>query len=282
MNLNRRSADYASIHRAILAGSLSFVGLKGDRGEYRGVRGLSFRIFPGSALSKKRPKWLVAAEIADTGRTYARCIAQIEARWIETAAKHLIKRSYSSPQWDERQGEVIALERSTLYGLSVFERRRVRYGKIDPSQSREIFIREAIVKPSKHLKLEFIDHNQTLIQRIVEKQAKARRADLLVTEDLQAQFYIDRIPLEAVGIHSFDKWHGQASRRETDQLYMTEKDLLNRTDVFLENEAYPTELELDGIKLQIKYRFAPGEIDDGVNLIVPLGLLSHILSLINI
>ena len=276
MNLNSSSADYASIHRAILAGSLSFVGLKGDRGEYRGVRGLSFRIFPGSALLKKRPKWLVAAEIADTGRTYARCIAQIEARWIETAANHLIKRSYSSPQWDERQGEVIALERSTLYGLSVFERRRVRYGKIDPSQSREIFIREAIVKPSKHLKLEFIDHNQTLIQRIVEMQAKARRADLLVTEDLQAQFYIDRIPLEAVGIHSFDKWHGQASSRETDQLYMTEKDLLNRTDVFLEHEAYPTELELDGIKLQIKYRFAPGEINDGVNLIVPLGLLSHI------
>ena len=173
MNLNNRSADYASIHRAILAGSLSFVGLKGDRGDYRGIRGLSFRIFPGSVLSKKRPKWLVASEIADTGRTYARCIAQVEARWIETAASHLIKRSYSSPQWDERRGEVIALERSTLYGLSVFEGRRVRYGKIDPSQCCEIFVREALVKPCKHLSMKFIDHNQALIQRIVEKQAKA-------------------------------------------------------------------------------------------------------------
>ena len=274
--MNSENADYGRIHKAILAGSLTFVGLKSDRGEYQGVRGLSFRISPGSSLSKKRPKWLVAADIADTGRTYARVVAEIEARWVEAAADHLIKRSYSSPQWDERQGEVIALARSTLYGLCIFEKRRVRYGAIDPIQCREIFIREALVKPTKHLLEDFCIHNQKIVQRIVEMQAKARRSDLLATEEIQAQFYLDRIPENVIGVKSFRIWSGKAPKREVDRLYMVEEDLLARSDILLESNAYPTELDIDGISLKIKYRFAPGEIDDGVNLLVPLGLLAFV------
>lgn len=273
---NKTEADYASVHRALIYGSLGFVGLKNDRGEYQGPRGLGFRIFPGSALASKRPKWIVAAEIADTGRTYARCVAQVEARWVEEAAPHLIKRSYSAPQWDERRGEVIALERATVYGLPIVEKRRVRYDTIDPVICREIFVHDALVKPSKALKQPFLANNQNLIREILQMQAKGRRVDLLASEEAQSAFYLERLPPEVSSIKSFESWYSHADRGQAERLNMTMDDLLVRSDVHLHPDAFPSELELYDVTLRLKYRFAPGEPDDGVSMRVPIGLLPHV------
>ena len=276
LRINRTAADYASLHRALLAGSLSFIGLKTEKGNYAGPRNLMFRVFPGSVLASKRPKWLVAAEISETQQTYARCNAQVEARWIEHAAAHLIRRTHREPEWDEKRGEVIARERAVVYGVPVVENRRIPYGRIDPAICRQLFIRHALVAPSAHVEAPFLDHNRELVSEIVELQAKGRRTDLLASDDAQCSFYEERLPLEAISIRSFEGWYRNIDSNQRDRLMMTRDDLLKRVDFSPKDDEFPGEIEVDGVEVSVRYRFAPGTDDDGVSIEVPLGLLAKI------
>ena len=303
MRLNAAAADYAAVHRALLAGSLGFVGLHDEARVYQGARNLKFRIFPGSVLARKRPgggaaeaggagakgaggagaKWVVAAEIAETGQTYARCVARVEARWVEEAAQALLRRTHSEPHWDARRGEAMAFERATLYGLPVVERRAVRLAPIDPPAARELFVRHAlvgsadgVVRSGRHPRPAFLDANLALVRRIVELQARGRRADVLADADAQTGFYLERLPEAVSSVASLTAWLAKAEPAAVERLAMTEADLMARTDVVASDADYPSVLPCDGLELPLKYRFAPGEPDDGVSVRIDLGVLQHL------
>ena len=277
MRLNARDADYASVHRALLSGSLSFIGMRDvDAGMYRGARNLKFRIFPGSAMARSRPQWIVAAEIAETQRTYARCVADVEPSWIEAAATSVLKRVWSDPHWDDARAEAVAFERVTVYGLPVVERRQVGYARIDAPATREIFVRDALLRSDSGVSAPFLDRNRALARKIVELQAKSRRADLLATDRAQAAFYLERLPQDVLSARTLAAFLRRADTAAVDRLQMTEADLLARTDFGVSDADFPPSLAIDGLELALKYRFAPGETDDGVSVQVGLGALSHL------
>ncbi len=277
MRLNARDADYASVHRALLAGSLSFIGMRdADAGMYRGARNLKFRIFPGSGLARGRPRWIVAAEIAETQRMYARCVAAVEPAWIEQASASVLKRAFSDPHWDDARGEVVAFERVTVYGLPVVERRQVSYARIDPASAREIFVREALLGSESSVSAPFLDRNRATARKIVELQAKSRRADLLATDRAQAAFYLERLPEDVLSARTLAAWLRGAEETAVARLRMTEADLLARTDFGVSDAHFPPALAIDGLELALKYRFAPGEADDGVSVQVGVGALPHL------
>ena len=279
MRFNAAEADYQGIHRALIAGSLSFAGMKDDtakeRFSYAGARDLRFRIFPGSGLGKNRPKWIVAAEISDTGRTYARCVAAVEPRWLEEAAGHLLRRSFSDPEWDATRGEAIVRERATLYGLPVVNSRPRRLADINAAQAREIFVREALVRGDASLKAPFLTHNQRLIRQVLARQDKARRTDLLAPEPLRTAFYLERLPDDIVGVKSFEAWQRRASPTSLAALEMTEADLVTSVQVHLTEDAFPGRLQLAaGGEAKLRYRFAPGTPEDGISAELDAGLLA--------
>ena len=279
MRFNAAEADFQGVHRALIAGSLSFAGMKDDtakeRFSYAGARDLSFRIFPGSGLGKNRPKWIVAAEISDTGRTYARCVAAVEPRWLEEAAGHLLRRSFSDPEWDATRGEAIVRERATLYGLPVVNNRPRRLADINAAQAREIFVREALVRGDASLKAAFLTHNQRLIRQVLARQDKARRTDLLAPEPLRTAFYLERLPDDIVGVTSFEAWQRRASPISLAALEMTEADLVTSVQVHLTEDAFPGRLQLAaGGEAKLRYRFAPGTPEDGISAELDAGLLA--------
>jgi ATP-dependent helicase HrpA len=273
---NAKPADYEAIHTAILSGSASLVGFKGERGEYEGARGLKFRIFPGSGLAESTPRWLVAAEISETQRVYARCVAGVDPRWIERAAAHLVKRAYSEPHWDPRRGEVMAYERATLYGLPLAERRRVSYKRIDRAVSRELFIREGLVAGALDRPPEFLRHNLDLVREVREAEARTRRRDLLVEESALAAFYDERLPADVVDVRSLGAWLRVAEARAPDALHMRREDVVARLDAADLEAQFPGSVTLADVEFELHYAFAPGTADDGVSLQVPIGLLTHV------
>ena len=279
MRFNKAEADYQGVHRALIAGSLSFAGMKDDTAQdrfaYAGARDLSFRIFPGSGLGKRRPKWIVAAEISDTGRTYARCVAAVEPRWLEEAAGHLLRRSFSEPEWNVERGEAIVKERATLYGLPVVNARPRRLADINPEQARDIFVREALVRGEARLKAPFLTHNERLVRDVLARQNKARRTDLLAPEAVRAAFYLERLPADIVGVQSFETWLRGASPAKLAALEMTEADLVTSVQVHLTEDAFPSRLPLAaGGEARLRYRFAPGTPEDGISAELDAGLLA--------
>lgn len=276
LRVNAQPAEYAPIHRSILAGSLSLIGLKDERGEYLGARNLRFRIFPGSYLASSHPKWLVGSEISETQRVYARCVAAIEPEWIEDAAKHLLKRNYSEPHWESRRGETVAFEKVTLFGLPLVERRRVAFKHIDRAQARDIFIRAGLLTGAVTTKAGFLQHNLALVAEIRELEAKQRRRDLLASDDVLAGFYADRIPADVCDARDLERWHRVAERRDPKLLFMSRADVLMPEGERSSDDGFPSTLVLHGVEFRLRYAFAPGAIDDGVSLQVPLGLLAHV------
>jgi len=275
LTTNAKPAQFSSIHRALLAGSLSLIGLHDEKGNYTGARNLKFRIFPGSALYGRSPKWLMAAEITETKRIYARFAASVEARWIEEAGAHLLKRQHTEPHWSARRGEVLVYENVSLYGLKLAERRRVSYSKIDPALSREIFIRDGLVRGGIVARLDFLEHNQKLIAEIIETEAKGRRRDLLIDEHKQTILYAERIPDDVCSVSQLQRW---LKRRPEagGQLFFDLADLRSSMETRYAEVEYPSELVFAGARLAVKYRFAPGELDDGVTIQVPVGILGSL------
>ncbi len=272
--LNSTEASYGAIHESILAGSLSLIGLHDERGSYLGARNLKMRIFPGSGLAGRTPKWIVAGEIAETSRVYARQVAAVEAGWIERQASHLVKSQYSAPFWSLARGEVMAHKSVSLYGLRLAEKRQVSYAKIDRSVSRDLFIREGLVAGRVKAPPDFLEHNLRLAGEVEELEAKGRRRDLLASDDDLFAFYDKRLPEDICRVHDLVKWLRRANQAEQNALYMDTQVLLRNPEGNLAEADYPSELVIDDdVRLQLKYRFAPGAAEDGVTVMVPVGLL---------
>ncbi|MEQ8861543.1 MAG: ATP-dependent RNA helicase HrpA [Pseudomonadales bacterium] len=278
MRPNQQPAAFVDIHKAVLAGSLSLIGMHEEKGAYLGARNLRFRIFPGSGLAERTPKWLMAGEITETRRVYARCVAAIEPAWIEAAATHLVKRSYSEPHWSARRGEAVAFESVTLYGLPLADRRRISYTRIDPAHSRELMIRHGLVAGDVKRALPFLEHNLALTRELLDREARGRRRDLLVSEDVQAALYAERLPADVASLVQLERWWRKAGEVARKPLFFTESDLTPQINVRFGDDDYPSSLTLREASFELKYRFAPGEPDDGISLRVPLGALPAVVA----
>jgi ATP-dependent helicase HrpA len=264
---------YANLHQSLLTGLLGNLGLLTEQGDYLGARSMRFLPFPGSGV-KKKPKWLMAAEIVETRRVYARTLARIEPEWVEHAARHLLRISYSDPHWAKRPAHVAASMRATLYGLPVVSGRKVHYGPIDPVKSRELFIRSALVEGEYETRSGFFAHNRKLLEQIDEISHRSRNARIAVNEEDIYRFFDDRIP---EGIHNgaaFEKWLREAEAKSPKLLHLRREDLIKERGA--DAREFPKELDLGGVKFALAYRFDPGAEDDGVTLLVPLAALNQI------
>ncbi|MBS1227868.1 MAG: ATP-dependent helicase HrpA [Proteobacteria bacterium] len=278
---NQIPATYDAIHRALLAGLLGNIGCKSeDSGYYLGARGMKFLIHPGSALNKKAGKWIAAAEITETSKLFARCVARIEPDWLERVGAHLIKRSWFDPHWEKKAMQVVAFERSTLYGIVVHPNKRVNFGPMNPAEAREIFIRQALVggEVSEEFarRWAFFNHNHQLMLDIETLEHKSRRPDVLVDDELIYAFYDQIIPEGLANGAEFDKWRRDAERDDKELLYLKREDLMRHEAAGVTTEAFPHEIKLGGVEFALAYHFEPGSPKDGVTLTVPLAQLNQI------
>ncbi len=269
-------ASYSAIHQALITGSLSLLGLHDERGQYLGARDQRFALFPGSHQHKKNPKWVIAAEIAETSRVYARCVAGVSPQWLERASRHLQKRSHSEPSWDSSRGEAMIFERVVLYGLTLSERRPVRLAPIDAALARELFLRDGLLRGGLDNPPEFVLHNLEQIRSVLDLEARGRRRDLLAADDDLAAFYDERLPAEVVSSKTLNAWARRADTQILQSLRMGLTDVRRSEDNTTSEEDYPGELTIADVKFTLSYRFAPGEDDDGMNVRVPLGVLAGI------
>lgn len=262
-----------ALHKSLLCGLFSRCGIyHEEEHDYRGARETHFVIWPGSGLSGANPKWLMAAEIVETSRPYARCCAVIDPAWLEELAPHLLKRSYTQPYFDEKHGVVRAMLNATLYGLPVINGRRVHYGPIDPVKSREIFIRDGLVGRRLITKLKFYQHNNRLITELEEQQHKLRRNDLLVDEEGLFNFYDSNLPEGIYSLKQLERHcHGKGG---ANNLFMSRDEIVLQSAGGLSRDLFPTKLEYEGLTFPLHYRFEPGHPEDGVNCTIPLGALA--------
>ncbi|HET9337849.1 MAG TPA: ATP-dependent RNA helicase HrpA [Casimicrobiaceae bacterium] len=268
---------YRAIHESLLAGLLSNVGLRDGEGEgYGGPRGLRFHLHPGSGLAKKGGRWILAAELVETTRLYARCAARVEPEWIEAAAGDRVTREWFDPAWDEKRGEVVARERVQLYGLTLVASRPVSLSSLDPAAAHGVFVREALVPGALATSGAFLAHNRRLVAEIAELEHKARRRDVLVDDDTLVAFYAARVPKDIVTTAAFERWRRDAEKRDPKLLFVTRDALMRHAAVDVTPELFPETLDLAGATLPLKYRFAPGHPLDGLALTVPLALLNRL------
>jgi ATP-dependent helicase HrpA len=274
---NPTPATYEQMHRALLTGLLGSVGMKVLEGEhYLGPRGLQFHIWPGSGLRKNRPRWIMAGELQETTRVYARNVARVEPDWIEKAAAHLVDRAYLEPHWDKQRGEVVAYENVSLYGLVLAARRKVSFGRIDAKRAREIFIEGALVAGELDSQLPFWTHNRKLIREIEELEHRARRPDVLVDDAALFAFFEARIPPEVKDTRSFDAWYKAASAEDQKRLFLTREDLMRHGAESVTEELFPRQVKMGDSVFPLAYRFDPGHPLDGVTINVPLALLNQV------
>jgi len=270
-------AEGQHVHTALLSGLLSHIGLKDtDKREYLGARGAKFSIFPGSALFKKQPRWVMSAELVETSRLWGRVNARIEPEWAEKLAPHLVKHSYSEPHWEKKQGAVMAYEKVTLYGLPIVPRRKVGYSKVDPVVSRELFIRHALVEGDWETHHKFFADNARLLTRIEEIENRARRRDIMVDDETVYALYDARIPADVVSARHFDAWWKKARRDEPELLTFTRDMLVNSGRDGIDPNAYPDAWLASGVRLPLTYEFEPNSKADGVSVRVPLALLNKL------
>ncbi|MGZ8319026.1 MAG: DUF3418 domain-containing protein, partial [Telluria sp.] len=277
--LNDAPATYENLHTALLTGLLGNVGFKAEDepgGAYLGARGIKFHIWPGSSLLKKPGKWVMAAELVETTRLYARCVAQIQPEWVERVGSHLLKKSWGEPRWEKRAAQVTASEKATLYGLTVYSQRRINYGQKNPAEAREIFIRDGLVAGDYDTRAPFFAHNQKLIREIENLEHKSRRLDVLVDDHLIAAFYDKLIPSDVVNGAGFEKWHKDATRDDPKLLYLNREELMRHEAAGVTTELFPKTMAVTGIEMQLTYHFEPGSARDGVTLSVPLFALNQL------
>ncbi|WP_448720826.1 ATP-dependent RNA helicase HrpA [Microbacterium natoriense] len=294
------AADPDAIHKALLAGLLSQIGILDERSapargqnktapkdakrriaEYRGARGIRFSIFPGSGLRKKSPQAVMAAEIVETSRTFARTVAAIDPAWAESLAGDLAKRQVTEPHWSKDAGAAVAFEKVTLFGVEIIPRRRVQFARIDRAASRELFLRHALVEgewdPTRIDKRvsAFWRSNAELRRRLEKLEERERRRDILAGDEAVFRFYDERIPSEVFDVRSFEKWWRDALTTTPKLLVMRESDLIDDDERADQNE-FPTRWTQGDQVLGLAYRFEPGAADDGVSVVVPLALLAQI------
>ncbi|MGB8649876.1 MAG: ATP-dependent RNA helicase HrpA [Mycobacteriales bacterium] len=271
------SGDPATVTQALLAGLLSHVGLRQEQREYLGARGARFAIAPGSSLAKKPPALVVAAELVETNRLWARGVARIEPEWAEKAGEHLVKRSYSEPHWEKKRGSVVAYERVTLYGVPLVTQRKVQYGRIDPVVSRDLFLRHALVEGDWETHHAFWAHNRRLLEDVEELEHRARRRDIVVDDEVLHDFYDRRIPAEVVSGAHFDRWWKTARRQDPELLHLRLEDLVRGdVDPGEHPDVWVSGSGDSALRLPLSYAFEPGTASDGVTVDVPLAVLNRV------
>ena len=266
--------DPDGIHRALLTGLLSQVGAYDElRRDYLGARGARFVIFPGSALARTTPDWVMSAELVETSRLFARRNAVVNPDWVEQAAEHLVSRSYSEPRWSQSRGATVATERVTLYGIPLVTGRAVDYGRIDPALSRELFIRGALVEGQWHTRHRFWRANEAALATAREVEERSRRRGLVIDDEGLFAFYDARIPADVTSVRHFDSWWKRTARQTPDLLTLTEADLHAGGDLPDESE-FPLRWSAGpDVTLDLSYAFEPGAAADGVTVDVPLAVL---------
>jgi ATP-dependent helicase HrpA len=275
--------DEDGIHHALLSGLLSHIGMleereRSERGprEYLGARGARFAIFPGSVLKGRNPPFIMAGELVETGRLWARQNAAIKPEWAERLGGDLVKRSYSEPHWSKRRAAVMAREKVTLYGVPLVADRLVNYGRIDPALSRELFIRHALVYGEWHTRAKFFAENRRLLAEAEELEHRARRRDLVVDEHTLFDFYDQRIPPEVVSGAHFDRWWKDERRKNPDLLTFDPAMLTHDTAEQVVASDFPQQWEAEGLTFPISYHFEPGAPDDGLMIDVPVATLNRV------
>ncbi|MEU0215944.1 ATP-dependent RNA helicase HrpA [Streptomyces sp. NPDC006265] len=288
IHLNEDDAPDDRIHLSLLAGLLSHIGMKdvkdaggeGGRGtaknEYLGARNAKFAIFPGSALFKKPPRFVMSAELVETSRLWARVNAKIEPEWVEPLAAHLVKRTYSEPHWEKDQAAVMAYEKVTLYGVPIVAQRKVNYGRIDPEISRELFIRNALVEGDWRTHHKFFSDNRRLLTEVEELEHRARRRDILVDDETLFDFYDQRIPEHVVSGAHFDSWWKHKRHEQPDFLDFEREMLINEKAGEVSKADYPDSWRQGNLKFRVTYQFEPGADADGVTVHVPLQVLNQV------
>ncbi|UWX96242.1 ATP-dependent RNA helicase HrpA [Arthrobacter zhaoxinii] len=270
---------YREIHMSLLAGLLSHIGLYDQRKrEYTGARGTRFAVFPGSALFKKSPDWVMAAELVETSRLWARVAAKFDPLWVEDVAGHLVKRTYSEPHWSKSRGAVMAYEKVTLYGVPVVPQRSINYGRIDPVLSREMFIRHALVEGDWRTHHKFFHRNQALLAEVEELENRVRRRGLRVDDETLFEFYDERVGADVVSERHFDKWWKHA-RHEDPALLDFDPDALRTDDAEgLDEKDFPKSFFYGSFELPLTYEFTPGvpTANDGVTVEVPVLFLNQL------
>ncbi|MGI5356094.1 ATP-dependent RNA helicase HrpA [Streptomyces sp. CA-252508] len=284
LHLEEPSAELAApedrVHVSLLAGLLSHIGMKdvkdGAKNEYLGARSAKFAVFPGSALFKKPPRFIMSAELVETSRLWARVNARIEPEWIEPLAGHLLKRTYSEPHWEKDQAAVMAYEKVTLYGVPIVAQRKVNYGRIDPEVSRELFIRNALVEGDWRTHHKFFADNRKLLTEVEELEHRARRRDILVDDETLFDFYDRRVPEHVVSGAHFDSWWKHKHREEPDLLDFEREMLINEKAGAVTKADYPDSWRQGALKFRVTYQFEPGADADGVTVHVPLQVLNQV------
>ena len=277
MRLNETQATYDQIHRALLTGLLGHVGVKDPEADnYLGARDTKLFLPQDSVLAKKKSKWVMAAELTETTKLYGRCAAEISPEWIEQIGKRLLARSYHDPHWEKKSGRVIAFERATLYGLPVVTKRRVHFGPIDPQQSRELFIRGALVARDYESRAPFFAHNTKLIKEIEALEHKSRRQNVLVDDETLFAFYDPLVPQGIYNAATFEHWRKDAERANPKLLFLSRDYLMRHTAHGVTEELYPAHLTINGQDYPLRYRFDPSHPLDGVTLTLPLAMLNQL------
>ncbi|WP_435255740.1 ATP-dependent RNA helicase HrpA [Streptomyces althioticus] len=292
IHLNDEDAPADRVHVSLLAGLLSHIGMKdvkeskdsgqgggrrdGGRNEYLGARNAKFAIFPGSALFKKPPRFVMSAELVETSRLWARVNAKIEPEWVEPLAEHLLKRTYSEPHWEKDQAAVMAYEKVTLYGVPIVAQRKVNYGRIDAELSRELFIRNALVEGDWRTHHKFFADNRKLLTEVEELEHRARRRDILVDDETLFDFYDQRIPDHVVSGAHFDSWWKHKRREQPDFLDFEREMLIRESADAVTKADYPDTWRQGPLTFRVTYQFEPGADADGVTVHIPLQVLNQV------
>lgn len=270
------AVDADAIHRALLAGLLSHIGMYDERRrDYQGARGSRFVIFPGSALARRPPAWVMAAELVETSRLFARTVARIKPEWVEPLAEHLVRRTYAEPRWSGRRAAAVVTEKVLLYGIPVVADRPVLLGRVDPASAREMFIRHALVEGDWRAHHRFLTENRALLSEVEELEHRSRRRDIVVDADALYDFYDERLPEAIVSGAHFDTWWKAERRRRPDLLSLT-LDVLAPDAAGVDERAFPTSWRQGDLTLPLTYQFAPGSEADGVTVHVPIAVLGRL------
>ena len=268
--------SYDTIHQSLLSGLLGNIGVHEDKREYLGCRNRRFTLFPGSGLSKKKPKWIVSAELVETQQVYARYNAKIEPEWIESLSGHLLKKNWSEPHFQAKRAQVIAKEKVTLYGLEIISNRPVNYSQIDPQLSREIFIRSGLVEGEYQGKAQPLKKNRELISRLENIEDRTRKRDIVVDDEIVFQLYDKLLPKHIVSGASFEKWLKQLPDEQKSVLCFSEQDLTREQSSSFDPSLFPDQLENNGIRFPLSYHFNPGDKKDGVTISVPINAIKQL------
>lgn len=273
---NKEPADYMSIHKAILSGLLSHVGMKEEKRLYAGTRNRKFVPFPGSTLYKNNSQWLVAAEIVETQKVFGRILAQIDPQWIEEQGRHLLKHKYFEPHWEKKRACAMAYQQTSLMGLVINPKQKINFSSIDPPQSREIFIYHALVAGEYDTRAPYHQHNRELFKQVEDIENRARRRDILVDDTAVYELFNQRLPEWITNGKSFEKWRKAAEKDNPQVLYLTEQDITRAPSDSVTEYSFPDAMDVQGGKLQIDYQFEPGRSQDGLTVEVPITLLNQL------